>query len=183
VALAIAEGAHPKAIQTRMGHSSINVTLDRYGQLFPELDEAIALSFGECLAAVRDDRNRKVVHASSDAKRGRWAGAGVKARAASSVPEGRGAALSQWLSGVRQSSWPGHQRGTARRGDAQGARAGIPRLRQTRMDNRSRVSTATPLGLRSALYGSSSPSGHSGSEAPFVAVGSQSSGGTWTPRD
>src|SRR5438128_1651282 len=46
VALAIAEGAHPKAIQTRMGHSSINVTLDRYGHLFPELDEAIALSFG-----------------------------------------------------------------------------------------------------------------------------------------
>jgi integrase len=31
VALAIAEGAHPKAIQTRMGHSSIRVTLDRYG--------------------------------------------------------------------------------------------------------------------------------------------------------
>jgi integrase len=28
VALAIAEGAHPKAIQVRMGHSSINVTLD-----------------------------------------------------------------------------------------------------------------------------------------------------------
>ena len=37
VALAIAEGAHPKAIQTRMGHSSINVTLDRYGHLFPGL--------------------------------------------------------------------------------------------------------------------------------------------------
>lgn len=29
VALAIAQGAHPKAIQARMGHSSINVTLDR----------------------------------------------------------------------------------------------------------------------------------------------------------
>lgn len=39
VALAIAEAAHPKAIQTRMGHSSINVTLDRYGHLFPELDD------------------------------------------------------------------------------------------------------------------------------------------------
>ena len=64
VALAIAEGAHPKAIQARMGHSSINVTLDRYGHLFPELDEAIALSFGDRLAAARDDRNRKVVHAS-----------------------------------------------------------------------------------------------------------------------
>ena len=43
VALAIAEGSHPKAIQARMGHSSINVTLDRYGHLFPELDESIAL--------------------------------------------------------------------------------------------------------------------------------------------
>ena len=53
VALAIAEGAHPKAIQVRMGHSSINVTLDRYGHLFPELDEAIARSFGE--------RNRRSV--------------------------------------------------------------------------------------------------------------------------
>jgi integrase len=56
VALAIAEGAHPKAIQTRMGHSSINVTLDRYGHLFPELDEAIAVSFGERLAAIRQLR-------------------------------------------------------------------------------------------------------------------------------
>lgn len=54
VALAIAEGAHPKAIQTRMGHSSINVTLDRYGHLFPELDEAIAQSFGERLQAALD---------------------------------------------------------------------------------------------------------------------------------
>lgn len=35
VALAIAGGAHPKAIQTRMGHSSINVTLDRYGHAVP----------------------------------------------------------------------------------------------------------------------------------------------------
>ena len=42
IALAIAAGAHPKAIQSRMGHSSINVTLDRYGHLLPELDEAIA---------------------------------------------------------------------------------------------------------------------------------------------
>jgi integrase len=53
VALAIAAGAHPKAIQHRMGHSSINVTLDRYGHLFPELDEAIATAFGEQLATVR----------------------------------------------------------------------------------------------------------------------------------
>jgi hypothetical protein len=62
--LAIAEGAHPKAIQTRMGHSSINVTLDRYGHLFPELDQAIATSFGERLAAARQRRSTNVMHAS-----------------------------------------------------------------------------------------------------------------------
>jgi len=42
VALAVGQGAHPKAIQTRMGHASIKMTLDRYGHLFPELDERIA---------------------------------------------------------------------------------------------------------------------------------------------
>lgn len=56
VALAIAEGAHPKAIQTRMGHSSISVTFDRYGHLFPELDEAIAIGFGERLVEARRSR-------------------------------------------------------------------------------------------------------------------------------
>ena len=61
VALAIAAGAHPKAIQTRMGHSSITVTLDRYGHLFPELDQAIAESFGQELTAARDRQDRRVV--------------------------------------------------------------------------------------------------------------------------
>lgn len=41
-ALAIWEGAHPKAIQRRMGHASITMTLDRYGHLFPELDEELS---------------------------------------------------------------------------------------------------------------------------------------------
>ena len=40
-ALCISLGAHPKAIQERLGHSSITVTLDRYGHLFPKLDEAL----------------------------------------------------------------------------------------------------------------------------------------------
>jgi integrase len=60
VALAIAEGAHPKAIQARMGHSSITVTLDRYGHLFPELDEAIATAFDarfRALANAREPQN------------------------------------------------------------------------------------------------------------------------------
>ena len=41
-ALLIAQGAHPKAIQTRLGHSSIIVTMDTYGHLMEGLDADIA---------------------------------------------------------------------------------------------------------------------------------------------
>jgi integrase len=41
-ALAIAQGAHPLAIRERLGHSSITVTMDTYGGLFPRIDEEIA---------------------------------------------------------------------------------------------------------------------------------------------
>ena len=40
-ALLIAQGAHPKAMMERLGHSSVTVTLDRYGHLLPSLDEAL----------------------------------------------------------------------------------------------------------------------------------------------
>jgi hypothetical protein len=39
----IADGEHPKAIQTRLGHGSIAVTMDRYGHLMDGLDNQIAL--------------------------------------------------------------------------------------------------------------------------------------------
>jgi integrase len=42
VALAIEAGAHPRALMERLGHSSVNVTLGRYGHLLPGQDEAIA---------------------------------------------------------------------------------------------------------------------------------------------
>ena len=41
-AMLIAQGEHPKVIQLRLGHSSIQVTLDTYGRLFAGLDEAAA---------------------------------------------------------------------------------------------------------------------------------------------
>jgi integrase len=41
-AVAIAAGAHPKAIQARLGHASITTTLNVYGHLFPGLDEELA---------------------------------------------------------------------------------------------------------------------------------------------
>ncbi|MHB1929833.1 MAG: tyrosine-type recombinase/integrase [Acidimicrobiales bacterium] len=42
VTLVIANGAHAKAIQQRMGHSSVTITLDRYGHLLPALDDQMA---------------------------------------------------------------------------------------------------------------------------------------------
>ena len=37
----ISQGAHPRAMMERLGHSSINVTLGTYGHLMPSLDEEI----------------------------------------------------------------------------------------------------------------------------------------------
>lgn len=36
--------AHPLAVMRRLGHSSITVTLDRYGHLFPEVEQAVTES-------------------------------------------------------------------------------------------------------------------------------------------
>jgi integrase len=54
-ALLIAQGAHPKAIQSHLGHSSITVTLDRYGHLFPDdqnrLADGLEKTYRDALAA------------------------------------------------------------------------------------------------------------------------------------
>jgi integrase len=39
--LLIAQGAHPKIIQERLGHSSITTTMNRYGHLFDGLDATL----------------------------------------------------------------------------------------------------------------------------------------------
>lgn len=44
VALLVQQGAHPKMIQSRMGHSSFNMTMDVYGHLFPSADAELAAS-------------------------------------------------------------------------------------------------------------------------------------------
>jgi len=41
VALWIAAGANSKEVSSRVGHASVSFTLDRYGHLFPEADEAL----------------------------------------------------------------------------------------------------------------------------------------------
>lgn len=46
-ALLIREGAHPKVVQSLMGHSSIVTTLDIYGHLFPGMGDEFALRLDE----------------------------------------------------------------------------------------------------------------------------------------
>ncbi len=46
-----------------MGHSSIAVTLDRYGHLLPSLDADIADRFDREMQAAKANRDRKVIHA------------------------------------------------------------------------------------------------------------------------
>jgi integrase len=53
VALAIAQGLHPKTLQQRMGHSSVTVTLDRYGHLYDGLDAQVADSLDDVLRTSR----------------------------------------------------------------------------------------------------------------------------------
>lgn len=40
-ALSVAAGAHVKLISARLGHSSVQITLDRYAHLFPSVEEAL----------------------------------------------------------------------------------------------------------------------------------------------
>ncbi len=64
--LLISQGAHPKAIQTVLGHSSITVTMDRYGHLFPSDMEALAAALdgvrSEAMEQSGSTSNKRVIH-------------------------------------------------------------------------------------------------------------------------
>lgn len=49
--LLIAAGVHPKAIQARLGHSSITVTMDRYGHLMPSAFQGVGERLDALLSA------------------------------------------------------------------------------------------------------------------------------------
>jgi integrase len=57
-ALLIAQDAHPKAIQAHLGHSSIQVTMDRYGHLFPDALEHLADRLDAARTQARTDPER-----------------------------------------------------------------------------------------------------------------------------
>lgn len=52
-ALMISLGAHPKEIADRLGHSTISVTMDTYGHIFPDRQEALTASLDAALRAAR----------------------------------------------------------------------------------------------------------------------------------
>lgn len=56
--LLIATGANPKAVQAQLGHSSIQVTYDRYGHLFPSDREALAARMDEVFRDSLTDKRR-----------------------------------------------------------------------------------------------------------------------------
>ena len=41
------QGIHPKIVQKRLGHASIQITLDTYSHVAPGLQEAAALKFDD----------------------------------------------------------------------------------------------------------------------------------------
>lgn len=51
-ALLISQGAHPKAIQSHLGHQSITTTLDRYGHLFEDEHDKLAERIDAAYAAL-----------------------------------------------------------------------------------------------------------------------------------
>jgi integrase len=63
--IAIQSGAHPKAIQSRLGHSSITVTLDRYGHLMPGTDLDLADGIDKLIAAQQPLSRDVIPHPSS----------------------------------------------------------------------------------------------------------------------
>ncbi|MHB8262364.1 MAG: tyrosine-type recombinase/integrase [Acidimicrobiales bacterium] len=55
--LLIAQGAHAKVIQERLGHSSIVVTLDTYGHLFPGMDTVVTAQLDASIRAVAENES------------------------------------------------------------------------------------------------------------------------------
>jgi integrase len=57
-ALAVAAGAHPKAIQELCGHASITTTLNTYGHLFESLQDSLAEALERIFVRSRADKAR-----------------------------------------------------------------------------------------------------------------------------
>ena len=59
--LMLKQGAHPKVVQERLGHASIQVTLDTYSHVAPGLQEAAAKRFDEAFTVKYNKRENEAV--------------------------------------------------------------------------------------------------------------------------
>lgn len=55
--LLLKEGIHPKVVQERLGHSSIQVTLDRYSHVLPNLQKEAAEKIGSSIFGLKSKMN------------------------------------------------------------------------------------------------------------------------------
>lgn len=55
--LMLKQGIHPKIVQERLGHASIQITLDTYSHVAPGLQEAAAARFNEVFSAAPEGEN------------------------------------------------------------------------------------------------------------------------------
>jgi len=53
--LMLKQGVHPKIVQERLGHSSIQITLDTYSHVAPGLQEAAAKRFDEAFQTLHNE--------------------------------------------------------------------------------------------------------------------------------
>lgn len=57
--LMLKQGVHPKIVQERLGHASIQITLDTYSHVAPGLQEAAALQFDNIVHPRYNDTSKK----------------------------------------------------------------------------------------------------------------------------
>jgi integrase len=57
--LMLKQGVHPKIVQERLGHASIQITLDTYSHVAPGLQQAAARSFDKLLNGRRENEPAK----------------------------------------------------------------------------------------------------------------------------
>jgi integrase len=55
------QGVHPKIVQERLGHSSIQITLDTYSHVAPGLQEAAATRFDEVFITTSKNEPAKII--------------------------------------------------------------------------------------------------------------------------
>ncbi len=59
--LMLKQGIHPKVVQERLGHSSIQITLDTYSHVAPGLQEVAAKRFDEAFSTIYNKTENKPV--------------------------------------------------------------------------------------------------------------------------